>query len=48
MDSFNLKDIEKPFKIIQQNLDDFNDEIKKKCELTAEQIKKLLENAEPV
>ncbi len=46
MDSLNSKNIEKPFKVNQENLDGFNEKIKRQFKLTEEEIKKHLQKAE--
>ena len=45
MESYN---IEKPFQIIQENLDGFNQKMKEMSKHTNENIKLILENAFPV
>ena len=46
MDSLNIKNIEKPFKVIQENLNGFNEIIKRQFEPTEEEIKMHLQKAE--
>ena len=48
MDSFNVKDIELPFKIIQKNLDEYNQKILKLSEVSDQEKKELLEKAKPI
>ena len=48
MDTFNIKEIEKPYKIINKNLDDFKEKLEEKAELTDEQKKELIQKAFPV
>ena len=45
MDTFNIKEIEKPYKIINKNLDDFKEKLEEKAELTDEQKKELIQKA---
>ncbi len=47
MKPFDVKDIEKPFKIIPGQLTVYNKMINDQSKLTHEQIKNLLENAKP-
>ncbi len=48
MESYNMKDIEKPFQIIPYNLDGFNQKVKEMSELTDDKLKQLLSNTKPV
>jgi hypothetical protein len=48
MDPFNIKEIEKPYKIINKNLDDFKEKLEEKAELTDEQKRDLIQMAFPV
>ena len=42
MESYNMKDFEKPFQIIHKNLDGFNQKLTEMHKLTNENIKQIL------
>ena len=48
MESYSVKDIQQPYKIIQNNLDEYNLKIQKLSELTDQDKKEHLEKAKPL
>ena len=48
MESYNMKDFEKPFQIIPENLDGFNQKVKEMSELTGDKMKQLLSNTKSI